>query len=366
MKSYRITLIAAALAAVVSCAEKAQVKGVVEGASSKKIVVRQLDVNVYRTLDTIKTGKDGSFSYAVTVAKGQPEFIYLFYGDTRVAALLLETGETAVVKADTLGNYAVSGSEGSAKLAEVDKAYVRFLKELGESAGQPGAATRLYIKHYRDDVKYVMSNAKSLSVIPVLYETVGQLPVFSQVSDAVIFRSITDSLKSVYPDSKYVKALEKETERRVQNMSLNTRLASADAIGYLDVNLPDMNGSKRALSSLDSKVILLHFWDCADPMQSMLNIEGLLPVYKDFHDKGLEIYSVCLNRDKAAWGSVVLSQKLPWINVNDGNGALCPAALNYNVTSLPMTLMINEGELVTDLNIKGEAALRKELAKRLK
>lgn len=366
MKNYKIFLFAAALLGVCSCAEKARVKGTIEGLDKKQVVVRQLDVNVYKTVDTVKTGSDGSFSFSVPVAKGQPEFIYLFFGDKRVAALLLETGETAVVKADTLGNYEVSGSEGSVKLAEVDKAYAQFLAELLSLENDPVAASKLYVKHYRDDVKYVMGNSKSMSVIPVLYETVGQMPVFSQPTDAIFFRNVADSLKTVYPQSKYVAALEKEAERRVNGMALSNRLVSADQLGFIDLNLPDMSGKRRALSSVDSKVILLHFWDSSDPVQTMLNIEGLKPVYDEFHSKGLEIYSVCLDSDKAAWGSVVTSQNLPWINVNDGKGIYSPAVSTYNITSVPTTMMICDGELVTDIAIKGQDALRKELAKRLK
>lgn len=359
-------MFAAALMGICSCAEKARVKGVVEGVDKKQVVVRQLDVNVYKTIDTVKTGADGSFSFSVPVAKGQPEFIYLFYGDKRVAALLLETGETAVVKADTLGNYEVSGSEGSVKLAEVDKAYSKFLSDLIALENAPAAAKKLYVKHYREDVKYVMSNSKSMSVVPVLFETVGQMPVFSQSTDAIFFRNVADSLKTVYPQSKYVAALEKEAERRVSGMAFSNRLVNAEQLGYIDLNLPDMSGKRRALSSVDSKVILLHFWDSSDPAQTMLNIEGLKPVYDEFHSKGLEIYSVCIDSDKAAWGSVVTSQNLPWINVNDGKGVYSPAVSSYNVAAVPTTMMICNGELVTDRNIKGSDALRKELASRLK
>ena len=118
MKNYnKLFALALAALALAACGEKASIRGTLADGAEKNVIVKQLDINVYRSIDTLKTGKDGSFRYSLDVKKGQPEFIYLFYGDTRIAALLLEAGETAVVKADTLGRYSVEGSKGSADLA---------------------------------------------------------------------------------------------------------------------------------------------------------------------------------------------------------------------------------------------------------
>ena len=97
----------------------------------------------------------------------------------------------------------------------------------------------------------------------------------------------------------------------------------------------------------------------------MLNIDTLLPVYNDFHDRGFEIYSVCVSPDKAEWGSVVKAQKLPWINVNDGRGGASGTAALYNVTSTPASMLIVDGE-ISDAQLKGEAGLRRELGRLLR
>ena len=112
-------------------------------------------------------------------------------------------------------------------------------------------------------------------------------------------------------------------------------------------------------------MVLLHFWDATDAAQKMLNIDTLLPVWKEYHDRGFEIYAVCVSPDKAAWGSVVNSQKLPWINLNDGLGAASPAVVTYGVTSLPNSLLIVDGQLSTE-PVKGAAGLRKVLDRELR
>lgn len=362
----KILVLALAALALAACGDKARIRGTVAGASGSQIVVKQLDVNTFRTLDTLKTDAAGSFRYDVKVAAGDPEFIYLFYGDTRIAALLLERGETAVVQADTLGRYTVTGSAGSEELARVDKSRADFLASLQAHENEPSAMTRDYLQHYRGNVKYVMEHPFSLTTIPVFFERLGDAWIFSQTTDAILFRQGADSLKTVYPDSRYVKALSKEAERRMKLLQFDGQLQVATETSFPDIVLPDIQGEKRSLSSVDAKVILVHFWDATDAAQKMFSIDALLPLYKDFHNRGFEIYSICITPDKPEWASSVLAQKLPWINVNDGLGSASPAVVTYNVSSLPYSFLIIDGEINTKPIDGGIEGLRKELGRLLR
>lgn len=359
MKSARPIVLLLALAALVSCGQRTEISGTVEGASDSHIIIRKLDINVYSVLDTIKTGSDGSFRYKIDIAEGQPEFVYLFYGDTRIAGLLLENGEKAVVQADTMGNYSVSGSEGSEKLAEVDKAYSTFLNRMYNATYGPDMA-KIYVDHYRECVKYVISNPYSLTVVPVLYEQLGESPVFNQSTDAILFRNAADSLKTVYPESRYVGALETEAARRMNILDLESRIMSAPEMNFPELSMPDINGQTITLSSVEARAILLHFWDAANASDKMMNLDTLLPLYEEFHESGFEIFAVCVTSDKASWGSVVNAQKLPWINVNDGRGTASRALTTYNVSSTPTSILIVDGE-ISQTAIKGGEGLRREL-----
>ena len=362
----KILALAFAALSLAACADKAHIRGTLAGAPDKKLVVKQLDVNVYKDLDTVKTGADGSFRYDVPVKAGDPEFIYLFYGDTRVAALLLEKGETATVQADTLGRYTVSGSKGSEELALVDKAAADFLAALDAHQDTPTEMTRDYIKHYRESTKYVLQHPYSLTSVPVLFERLGDSYIFAANTDAILFRNTADSLATVYPESRYVKALAKEAERRMKSFELMNRMSEASETSFPDIVMPDINGERKALSEVDAKVILVHFWDATDAAQKMLSIDTLLPIYKEFHSRGFEIFSICVTPDKPEWASSVLAQKLPWINVNDGLGGASPAVYTYGVTQLPDSFLIINGELNTTPISGGADGLRKALAKQLR
>ena len=366
MKTVKILAATAAALLLAACGPKTVIEGTLQDKADAPVIVKLLDVNKYQVLDTVKTNASGAFSYKPEIEKDHPEFIYLFYGDTRVAALLLEKGETAVVKADTLGRYTVEGSKGSAELAIVDKAYNDFHAALDAHVDTPVEMTRDYIKHYREGVRFLLEHPYSLASVPLLYERLGEASIFPQATDAILFRNAADSLKSVYPESRYVKALQKEAENRMRVLELNSQLQQASETSFPDIAGPDINGERKALSEVDAKVILVHFWDASDVAQKMLNIDTLLPIYKDFHARGFEIFSICVTPDKPEWASSVLAQKLPWININDGLGGASTAVITYGVNQLPDSFLIVDGELNTKPIAAGADGLRKTLSSLLR
>ena len=354
----KLVAIVMALPLIASCAQKAKIDAVVADAASSNVVVKLLDVNAFQVLDTVALDQTGKFSYKVDVKKGNPEFVYLFRNDVKIASLILAAGDKVQVEADTLGNYTVSGSDESAKLAQVERDYASALSRLMKASTSSEAAQE-YISYYRSCVKYIMENSRSLSVVPVLYQTVGEnLPVFGQVTDGIHFRNTADSLELVYPESKYVKSLRQEAERRMGYLELQNRIESAVQISFPEIELPDLQAEKRKLSEVDAKVVMIHFWTAADATQKMFNLDVLKPVYDEFHNKGFEIYQVSLDVDKGLWARVVKEQALPWINVCDSRGAASPYAGAYNIPAVPATFILANGELV-DGKVVDEKSLRK-------
>ena len=369
MKNYKILASALFLLGLSACqGGKAGLDCTVNDAPDASLVLKQLDGTVTAVLDTVKTDADGRFTYKVNVAKGNPEFVYVYKGDTRLASLLLEKGEKAVVKADTLGNYEVSGSEGSALLKRGDdsfREYAAKLLAMSREGAEPQAINKLYVDHYRQSVKFVLGNSKSLAVIPVLYENLGgSLPTFGGVNDALIFRSVCDSLMSVYPESKYVRALDQETARREQLFNLNKRLSTAPQRSYPELRMPAVDGKTADLDSLGAKYTLVFFWDDREATHKIFNLETLKPIYEQYHSRGLEIYAVSVNPDKSAWAQVVKSQELPWVNVNDGLGTASRSLTLYNVHNVPAILMVSEDGIQT-IPVR-DRAVRSEVGKALK
>jgi hypothetical protein len=188
---------AAAVLMAAACGRTARIDAVISDAASSDVVVKMLNVNTFDVLDTVALDQAGKMTYKVELDKGQIEFVYLYRGGKRIVSLLLQGGDKVSVVADTLGNYSVEGSEESAKLAQVEQEYAAALKKMtqmsydienaadaAEAVAMRQALAQEYVNYYRGRVKYLMENSSSMTVVPVLYQTLGaNLPVFAQRSD---------------------------------------------------------------------------------------------------------------------------------------------------------------------------------------
>ena len=364
---FAAVLVAVALASCVG--KNTVISGVVADGADKQITVKLLDVNRYQLLDSVKTNAGGSFSYQLNLKEGRPEFIYLFYGNRQIASLLLQKGDHVIVRTDTLGAYSVEGSPESNKLQEVENAHNKIIREMSrilERERNPEVSiNRAYVNYYRDRVKYVMTNSHSLTVVPVLFQQLNDgLPVFGQPTDGILMRNVCDSLKTLYPESRYVKALEAEAKRRLDMLEVNSRLQQAEEVSFIDIALPGLDGQVKKLSEVPSKLVMVYFWSTTAE-QKMFNLDALVPLYEEFHSKGFEIYSVALDADKTAWASVVRGQKLPWVNVCDTQAEQSKYLGLYGIDTLPVMWFLVDGEIDPNAQVKDLAGLRAYLRKNL-
>ena len=375
--------LAAIAFAVMSCggpeqaADVAKVDGVIEGAPASEVVIGKLDVNQLVILDTLTTDQDGKFQYELEVKKGNPEFVYVYYEGAKVASLLLEADDEVAVNVPVEGVPSVDGSEESAKLMQVEFEHAAMSAIFADYAAQLENASQSqydkvvrqmtdnYREYNKKSIKYVMENSHSLTAIPVLYRTLGDLPLFAMSTDAVLFSSIADSLATVYPESKFVKSLRADADARMAELDLIRRIEMAEEVGYLDIELPGLDGSMKKLSEVDSKVVLLYFWTSSRANQNNFNIDVLKKLYNDYHKKGFDIYQVSLDVDKVHWATTVMGQDLPWTNVCDIRGAASEYVTLYNLQALPAAFVISNGELV-DGELVDEASFRKLLDNLLK
>lgn len=337
MRNFRYLSVVAAAALVLSSCGKAVVKGSFDAApASGKVVAKTIEGQAMKVMDTLEL-KGDAFRYSIRLKKGQPEFVYLYCGDVKVASLLLSAGDRVDVKCDTAGNWTVSGSEECEALRQNELAHAALMASGDITAKQ-------YVDHYRKMVKYVMSNSKSLTVIPVLFSKVGSLHVFGQINDAFLFNDVADSLETVYPDSRYLRMLRAEAKARTNRMTLEDMLAKANAADFPELNLPDTKGRKLSLTEMVEKgdATLVVFWNAAQPLTKMYNLEVLLPVFKEFRHKGLNIYQVDISGDKTGWAMVVKEQKLPWTNVCDITGT---SVMQYGITAEPSVILIHDHDV---------------------
>ena len=123
-------------AAMAACTGSAGITAEIKDAGESEIVLRQQNINKFDILDTVRTDAAGRFRYKVKLEKGNPDFIYIYRNDRKLASLLLQSGDKVHVVADTAGNYSVEGSAESEKLRLVEKDYADFSAKMDSLANE--------------------------------------------------------------------------------------------------------------------------------------------------------------------------------------------------------------------------------------
>jgi peroxiredoxin len=209
----------------------------------------------------------------------------------------------------------------------------------------------MFVKNKQDAIKHLYLNPKSLTNVYLLYYKVaGDLPLFGDMRDILLYRRVYDSLNVAYPGSAYLNPLLDEISLREKNESITSKLLDASEVGFPDIKLPDTKSKMRVLSELSGKPFILVFWSYTDVNQKLFN-RDLLELYDKYSSSGLEIYQVCVDADKTAWARAVEEQGLPWINVCDGFGSSSQAVTTYNIVEVPSIFVIDKSGTIVARDI---------------
>lgn len=367
MRKFLLIAVVAVLA--VSCnPNKATIKAKVEGMGKGELTLRILKLNTQRVVDTIATDSEGAFIYKVKKMSSQPEFYYLYYKERKIASLILAAGERVYLTTDTLGKTSsVEGSTESMLLNNLEKSLEQQYQEFDSLLLKRSEAVNrgdvvlsdslnytlgsLFVKSKQAAIKHLYSNPHSLTNIFLLYHKMpGELPLFGDMRDMLLFKRVYDSLSVTYPESVYLNPLLDEITLRERSDAISSKLLDASEVGFPNIKLPDLKSKTRSLSDLSGKTILLIFWSVTDVNQKLFNRE-LLTLYDKYSNNGLEIYQVCVDADKTAWAKVVTEQSLPWINVCDGLGSSSPAVSTYNISEVPSIFLIDKSGTIVARDI---------------
>lgn len=170
---------------------------------------------------------------------------------------------------------------------------------------------------------------------------------FPREKNAALHNEVVMALHEKYPDHQLVK----------EKYAIETSPATATSIGAIapDLAFPDPDGNIRKLSDLRGKVVLLDFWaSWCRPCRG--ENPHVVAMYQKYHDKGFEVFSVSLDRDKESWKRAIAADGLVWPNhVSDLKYWSSEAARTYGVSSIPSTFLLDQNGRIIAKNLRGEA-----------
>lgn len=358
-----------AFAGFACTSNQTEISGHVTGGEDLNLTLERLDVYQTSLVDSLKIGKDGSFSIKLKLE--EPELYILKSEKGDIINLLLSPGEKLSIESsyDAFGDgYTLSGSdesEGIQRLVEqleMTRKDLDSLQVIAGSIGDPDnpemqvvrtAYAQAIVKQKRFTIKYLVEHMGSLSSVYALYQKYDEEDlVLNLEGDLQYFKVVADSLETTFPNSSLTKSLRADIQQRETAFSetaqLNTLLEMADEeiSGMLELSIADRDGKEIELSSLRGKVTLVAFWASGnkESIQALLQLQS---IYKKFHEKGFEIYAISLDNNKINWMNAMDFNEFNWINVSELSFPESKAALLYNITSLPTTYLINrEGDIV--------------------
>lgn len=77
----------------------------------------------------------------------------------------------------------------------------------------------------------------------------------------------------------------------------------------------------------------------------------MVALYNELHSKGLNIISVSLDNDATKWKDAIAKDKLSWAQVSNLKEMQDPIALQYSVTQIPSTFLLDENGKVVAIDL---------------
>ncbi|MEG1555625.1 MAG: TlpA disulfide reductase family protein [Bacteroidales bacterium] len=173
------------------------------------------------------------------------------------------------------------------------------------------------------------------------------LDIFPKEKNGALHSEIIKALYLQYPENLLVK----------ERYQMENAPATSTAVGAIAPELAFSNpdGKILKLSDLRGKVVLVDFWASWCRPCRMEN-PHVTAMYQKYHDKGFEVYSVSLDRDKNSWVKAIADDKLVWPNhVSDLKYWSSEGAKIYGVSSIPATFLLDREGRIISKNLRGEA-----------
>ncbi|RFN57956.1 TlpA disulfide reductase family protein [Marixanthomonas ophiurae] len=189
---------------------------------------------------------------------------------------------------------------------------------------------------------FIKSNKNSLFSVMLLSEMITRKEMTAQEASEVI-----DNLSPKVAASPIVK----QVEAMIKNAKkVDIGSAAPDFSG------PTPEGETLALKDALGKYTIIDFWaSWCKPCR--VENPNVVKVYEKYHDKGLNIISVSLDRkgQKDKWIKAIADDNMDWHHISNLQFWQDPIARAYNVRAIPATFLLDENGKIIDKNLRGAA-----------
>jgi len=315
---------------------------------SEKVLVKRLAPDgSLTTVDTLNI-KDGKAAY--TFFPAQPQLYFLSVGKGNYP--FIPSGSDLSAYIDKEGKYTIGGDP----LNDEINTYVKNMDSLINRRREMFAALQ----------KATGSGGKEQAKKDFFAadEAVKQyhLQFAKDHPDMAGAIALTDAIFQRNPDFKQIMRIWNQYPETVKRSDFGKFItakinnASVGALGTRAVNFsaPNPEGKTISLFSAMGKVTIIDFWaSWCRPCRA--NNPHLVELYNKYHDSGLNIISVSLDKNKNAWVNAIKQDGLIWYNISHLKGWREPIAKQYGITYIPQMLILDAKGIIQAKNLRGKA-----------
>jgi peroxiredoxin len=340
-------LVISALALFVACnkSKPTTISGELKESNGEVLILEELNTAGQKILDSAKLDASGKFEFKTTIP--HIGFYRIRIGMENFGMLVLDSLQGAKItgSAKDIGKtYKVEGSEetdafiafqsvnnfGQEKMDSLRGRFQAIMSMLNNDSTKFDSVNNVFQGGYNillDQISLKMASA--IKTHNSSYASLAFLPMLNPEKNEALFKELSANLIQKYPKSKEVKSFNDQVKAMFKL-----------AIGSMapEISQPSPDGKTKNLSALKGKVVLIDFWAswCKPCLKESPNVVKL---YNKFKSKGLEIFGVSLDKEKANWEVAIADYQLAWLHVIDSDGK---AAADYGVKSIPFTILVDK------------------------
>lgn len=329
----------AALMAACTGKNEWTVNGQIEGADGQTLLLEASTNGRWYPLDSVSLPKSGNFTISHEAA-GYPDIYRLRLAD-KTLYFPIDSIETVTVvsRADAFDKeYTLDGSDAAQRLMSVDRQLMAAVTS--NASGQLEVDSILK----RELARMMLADPAGIVSYYILNKQLNGRPLYDPANktDIRIIGAVANAFDQYRPNdprTAYLKRLFLSSRK-----GATTQAVTAREVPLLDIALYDDKGQEQKLSdaAAANKVVVLNFTVYGAEASPAYNI-ALNKAYERFHSSGMTIYQVSVNPDEYVWKQS--ARTLPWITVYNSPTGGSANLMNYNVTSLPTTFIIANGEI---------------------
>lgn len=360
----KIALIMATAFMVLACnnlkENEYSISGQVDGMENGKKVFVEIQSETGMVAKDTGVVENGKFEIKGITEEIDLGFIRIEDENTSLPFILEKGAITVVIKKDTIQNSTVGGTYNNDKLQSfntetkvISEKIMKYQQANTERIKEARAANdtvtiNQVMKEFNGfqeemnglSVKFVKENNKAYLSLLLLENFLvrNYLPV-EEIKG--YFETIDKSLLGTKSAANIKKAIDG---------------TAGNAIGAAATEFsgPNPDGKIITLKESLGKVTIIDFWASWCGPCRMEN-PNVVAIYNEFHDKGLNIIGVSLDKDETKWKEAIAKDGLTWTHVSNLKFWDEPIAKLYSVESIPATFILDENGIIVAKDLRGDA-----------